>query len=71
MRSLWLKFLLGFVAVVVVGVGVVAIAAYRATDTAFVQYVRQGQSQRAQRLAEALTSFYAGNRSWTGVQPLL
>ncbi len=71
MRRLWAKLLLGFVAVVVVGVGVVAIAAYRATDVAFSHYVRQGQTQRIQRLAEVLASYYASTRSWATVQPLL
>jgi signal transduction histidine kinase len=71
MHSLRVKLLIAFMSVALIAVAVAALAALRATDRAFAAYVRQGQSQRMERLRADLADFYAHNQSWTNVQATL
>ena len=71
MHSLRVKLLVAFVSVALVAVAVAALAALRATDMAFAAYVRQGQSQRLERLSADLADYYARNQSWNNVQTTL
>jgi two-component system OmpR family sensor kinase/two-component system sensor histidine kinase BaeS len=60
-----------FVAVIAVGMVVVAFLANRATASEFQLYVTRGGQAWAQRLAPTLASYYAQNKSWNGVDALL
>lgn len=71
MNSLRIKLLVGFVVVAAAAVVVVAVVATQSTNSAFVDYVRQGQTQRLLRLQTQLVDYYARNQSWANVQGLL
>lgn len=71
LRSLWVKLLAGFLLVALVGIGLVAVLANRATSHQFSVYVSQGKQLRAERLASALAAYYAQAGSWAGVSDWL
>lgn len=71
MRSLWAKILLAFVAVVMSGIGVLAVGARVATDNAFAQYVEENQTLRLQYIQQTLADYYAAKRSWQGAEVIL
>lgn len=64
---LWVKLLLGFMLVALVGVGVVAFLANRTTARQFEVYVSQGKELRLERLAPEFATYYAQAGSWDGV----
>ncbi len=70
LRGVGLRLLIGFVAVVVVGVGTVAIIANQATTSSFHSFVTAGGNMYAGRLATVLAEFYALQHSWQGVDEL-
>jgi signal transduction histidine kinase len=69
--SLRAKFLLAFVLVALLGVGVVALVANRVTMREFTLYVGQGRLGRAQALASDAAAYYENTGSWQGVEDLL
>ena len=71
MRSIGFRLMGAFVAVIAVGMVVVAVLANRATTSEFQLYVTRGGQAWAQRLAPTLASYYAQNKSWNGVDALL
>jgi signal transduction histidine kinase len=66
-QRLWVKLLLGFMLVVAVAIGVVAVLVNRTTTRQFESYVSQGRQLRAQRLAPEFAAYYAQSGSWAGV----
>ena len=70
MRSIGFRLMGAFVAVIVVGMVVVAFLANRATTSEFQLYVTRGGQAWAQRLAPTLAAYYAQNKSWNGVDAL-
>ncbi len=71
MRSLWVKLMGAFALVIVVGLAVVTVLANRAAVSQFHVYISRGGQLRAQRLAPLFANYYAGNKSWQGVEDLL
>ena len=71
MRSLWLKLMVAFAFVILVGAAVDSALMSRATSGQFNRYVTQSGQVWAQRLAPALAAYYAQAGSWAGVETLL
>jgi len=71
MHSLAVKLILSFLAVVVVGVGTVAIVANQQANSGFSTYLAIRGSNRSERAAAALTAYFAEHGGWSGVQTLV
>jgi signal transduction histidine kinase len=69
--SLRAKFLLTFVLVALLGVGIVALVANRVTTRQFTLYVGQGRLADAQAMVSALAAYYQDSGSWQGVEDVL
>lgn len=67
MNRLWLRLLLAFVAVTLVGVGIVAVFAGVRADRDFRQFLEQQQASDQQDLADDLSSYYQANHGWAGI----
>jgi signal transduction histidine kinase len=67
---LFTKFLLAFVAVVLLAVGIVAVLANRAAQREVTGLMAGGHSDQA-RLAAELAGYYRGHGGWDGVQSVL
>lgn len=70
MRSLWVKLLGGFTLVILVAVGVVAVAANMTITRQFDRYLQRGGEVRARRVASLLAEYYARRGSWRGLERL-
>jgi len=70
-NRLWVKLTAAFLAVALAAIGVVALLTVRTTDNQFRQYVVASGMGMQEGLAASLTSYYARNGSWTGVESLL
>ncbi len=70
-RSLATKLILAFLAVVVLGVGTMAVLANRTTDSQFKAYVEAGSQMYATRVAQSLADYYSHSSTWEGVEYLL
>ncbi|MDP2916686.1 MAG: ATP-binding protein, partial [Dehalococcoidia bacterium] len=57
--------------IVLVSVGIMAYLTNQKTTTEFQRYVEAGGMMYARNVADSLTQFYAGKRSWSGVQEYL
>lgn len=68
MNRLWLQLTLAFLAVTLVGVGIVALLAGVRTDSDFRQFLQAQQTEQQQELAAQLGAFYTSNASWDGLQ---
>lgn len=68
MNRLWLQLTLAFLAVTLVGVGVVALLAGVRADRDFRQFLQAQQTEQQQELAAQLGAYYARNTSWDGIQ---
>ncbi len=71
MQSLRVRLLGAFIAIIAVGMAVVAVLANRATAGEFQLYVTRGGQAWAQQLAPTLASYYAQNAGWNGVDALI
>lgn len=72
MRSVSLKLALAFLLVIVVAVGLVALAANLGARGQFITYLERGPTiMRLDRAVAALTSYYLQNGRWSGSQSLL
>ncbi|GEM_PF-3254699 len=69
--SLRVKLLVGFALVILVAVGVVALAANVTTSRQFDHYLQQGGEIRARRIAPLVAEYYARQESWQGIERLL
>lgn len=70
MRSLWVKLLGSFALVIMVAVGVVAVAANVVITRQFDRYLQRGGEVRARRVASLLAEYYARRKSWQGLERL-
>lgn len=70
-ESLWFKLTIAFLLVALVGVGLVALLANRATTAGFRHYVIQGQLTDAQELAGQLAAYYTAQGDWSGAAQVL
>ncbi len=70
-QSLWFKLTVAFLLVALVGVGLVALLANRATTAGFRHYVIQGQLTDARELAGQLATYYAAQGDWGGAAQVL
>lgn len=68
MNRLWLQLTLAFLAVTLVGVGVVALLAGVRADRDFRQFLQAQQTEQQEELAAQLGAYYARNASWDGIQ---
>lgn len=68
MNRLWLQLTLAFLAVTLVGVGLVALLAGVRTDSDFRQFLQAQQTEQQQEIAAQLGAYYASNASWEGIQ---
>jgi signal transduction histidine kinase len=69
--GLTVKIALSLALVVATGVAVTALAAGQATRGEFQTYVQAGGQMYASRAAQSLTGYYASEKSWRDVGPLL
>lgn len=69
--KLWVKLTIAFIVIAVVAVGLVALLANRAMSVGFQRYLREDADAPLQQLSEELAAFYAGQKSWNGVNALL
>jgi signal transduction histidine kinase len=67
LRSLRTRFLLAFILVALLGVGVVALVTNRVTASQFALYIRRGGEGREERWAVLAAEYYARTGSWEGV----
>jgi signal transduction histidine kinase len=67
-RSMRLRLVLAFVAVVAVAIGIAEIVAERTASREFDAYVGRVDTAYIQTLADNLGSYYAANGSWQGVE---
>lgn len=65
------KLLIGFILIVGVAIGSVAIVADRTATREFDRYITQDQALKYQRLSLMLSSYYEQTGSWEGVQKLI
>lgn len=70
-RSLWLKLMGAFALIITAGVAVTFMVVYVATATQFERFTRASDLVEAQNLADVLTTYYARQGNWTGVDRLL
>jgi two-component system OmpR family sensor kinase/two-component system sensor histidine kinase BaeS len=68
MNRLWLQLSLAFLAVTLVGVGLVALLTGMRTDSDFRQFLQAQQTEQQQAIAAQLGAYYASNASWDGIQ---
>ncbi len=68
MNRLWLQLTLAFLAVTLVGVGIVAFLTGVRTDSDFREFLQLQQQEQFQELAAQLGTYYANNATWEGVQ---
>lgn len=68
MNRLWVRLLLAFIAVTLVGVGVVAIFAGVRADRDFRQFLEHQQAEQHQDVTDALTAYYQHNAGWKGIE---
>lgn len=72
MNKLWVRLSLGFLLVVAVGIGVMALAVNRATQASFTGYVRrQNAANAGNDLIDRLEQYYSERDSWEGVEESL
>jgi signal transduction histidine kinase len=71
LNRLWVKLVAVIVAVVLIGVGIVAVLSNRATTTGFSRYVSEDRVSQYEQLAESLAGYYARQRTWEGAELLL
>lgn len=64
MNRLWIRLLLAFVAVTLVGIGIVALFAGVSADRDFRNFLDQQQSEDRQNVAASLGDYYQINSSW-------
>lgn len=69
--SLWVKLTIAFVLVALVGAGLVAVLANRATSIGFERYLLAGEMLGLETLRDDLADYYAGQGSWNGVNAVL
>lgn len=69
--SLQAKLTLAFVLVALIGIGLVAVLANRATSLGFARYLLADETTLLEGLRDELASFYNQQGSWTGVNSLL
>ena len=65
------KMLIGFILIVALAIGTIAIVATRTATRQFDRYITQDQALKYQRLALILSSYYEETGSWDGVQKLI
>lgn len=65
------KILVGFIVIVGLAIGTIAIVATRTTTTEFDRYISQDKALKYQQLASVLSSYYEQTGSWEGVQDLI
>jgi signal transduction histidine kinase len=63
--------LIGFILIVALAIGTIAIVATRTATREFDRYITQDQALKYQRLALILSSYYEETGSWDGVQKLI
>lgn len=68
MNRLWVQLMLAFIAVTLVGVGIVAVLANARADRDFRNFLAQQQTEEQQAFAEGLGAYYQQNASWQGVE---
>ncbi len=68
MNRLWVRLMLAFIAVTLVGVGIVAVLAGARADRDFRNFLAQEQTEEQQALAEGLGAYYQQYASWQGVE---
>ncbi len=71
MNRLWVKLTLAFLAISLAAIGVVAAISLRTTGEQFRRYVVASGMMSQAGWAETLTSYYAANGSWAGVDAVL
>lgn len=71
LKSLRFKILAAMVLVIIAGVVITALNATRTTRGEFNRYLTHGQMMRQMRFVTMLNNFYASQRSWENVQPLV
>ena len=71
MRSLWIKLVSAFAAIILIGVVINSLLINQVTQSQFSQYVSETGLAWATRLAPSLASYYAQNGSWQGVDRYL
>lgn len=67
MNRLWVRLLLAFVAVTLVGVGIVAVFSGVRADRDFRQFLEHQQAEQYQGVTDALTAYYQSNSGWNGI----
>lgn len=70
-RSLWLKLMVAFIAVILLGSAIDAWLTSRVTQTQFSRYVSASGQAWTQHLAPNLAAYYSQTGSWSGVETLL
>ena len=71
LKSLRFKILAAMVLVIIAGVVITALNATRTTRGEFNRYLSHGQMMRQMRSVALLNNFYAAQKSWENVQPLV
>lgn len=69
--KLWLKLTLSFLLIAAIGVAIVGYLANQATTTGFNRYLSQDGQTQLEDAQRTLTSYYAQQGSWEGVESLL
>lgn len=69
--SLRWKILIGFIIIVALAIGTVAVVATWTTSSEFDRYISQDKALKYQQLASILSSYYEQTGSWKGVQELI
>ncbi len=67
MNRLWVRLLSAFIAVTLVGVGMVAVLANARADRDFRNFLAAQQMEQQHALAETLGAYYQRNQSWQGL----
>lgn len=70
-KSLWLKLVAAFMAVILLGSAIDIWLVSRATQTQFSRYVTSSGQSWAQSLAPTLAAYFSQNGAWDGVEALL
>lgn len=68
MNRLWVRLMLAFIAVTLVGVGIVAVLAGARADRDFRNFLAQQQSAQQQAIADGLGAYYQLNNDWQGLE---
>jgi len=71
MRSIGLRLVLSFAAVILIGVGGVAVLAGRETTSEFRTYLDRGRALFVEHMAGSIGQYYRGRGGWSGVELLL